>query len=205
MSDRPLLLSTRSAGKLAELRPLLLDAGWRVMDLGEAGIAEAPEEAGLEVFDTFEQNALVKARYFHGRSGLPAIADDSGLEVDALGGAPGVRSKRWSGRTDLSGVALDAANNARLLAAMEGIANRSARYVCAAAWVEDGREWVARGSVEGRITHTPSGVGGFGYDPYFFAIELGRTFGETARDEKEGVSHRGRAFRTLLEMVVARR
>ena len=205
MSAGPLLLSTRSAGKLAELRPLLCEAGWRVIDLAEAGIAESPEEAGLEDFETFEENALAKARYFHRRSGLPAIADDSGLEVDALGGAPGVRSKRWSGRTDLSGAALDAANNARLLSMLEGVRDRSARYVCAAAWVEEGREWVARGIVEGRVTQTPSGVGGFGYDPYFFSIELRRTFGETAREEKEGVSHRGRAFRTLLELVVARR
>jgi XTP/dITP diphosphohydrolase len=205
MSDPPLLLSTRSAGKLAELRPLLREAGWQVIDLGEAGIAESPEEDGLEVFETFEENALAKARYFHRRSGLTAIADDSGLEVDALGGAPGVRSKRWSGRTDLSGAALDAANNARLLAALEGVAERSARYVCAAAWVEGGRERVARGTVEGRVTEAPKGIGGFGYDPYFFSIELGRTFGETTREEKEGVSHRGRAFRTLLELVVATR
>jgi hypothetical protein len=113
----PWLIATRSAGKLRELRPIFADAGVRVIDLVEAGVAESPDEDAIEIHATFEANALAKARWFFARcGGLDVVADDSGLAVDALGGAPGVRSKRWSGRTDLHGEALDAANNAALLA-----------------------------------------------------------------------------------------
>ena len=99
MTRREILLATRSAGKLAELRPLFATAGWAVRDLAEAGLPELPEEDALEAYGTFEENARAKARYFHARSGgRPVVAEDSGLEVAALGGAPGVRSKRWSGR-----------------------------------------------------------------------------------------------------------
>src|SRR6185437_14496047 len=110
-----LLIATRSPGKLRELRPMLSARGFEAIDLTEANLDERPEEDGLEVFETFEANALAKARYFHARSALATVADDSGLMVDALGGAPGVRSKRWSGRPDLSGRALDEENNALLL------------------------------------------------------------------------------------------
>ena len=180
---------------------VLLEAqGFDVTDPGSLAIAESPREEQLEVFDTFEENALAKARYFAERSGLTTIADDSGLEVYALGGRPGVRSKRFSGRSDLHGRALDEANNALLLTTLAGHADRRARFVCAVALVEaDGREMVRRGETAGRITLAPRGEGGFGYDPYFESAELGRTFAEASIEDKERISHRGRALRSLLE------
>ena len=205
MSDRPLLLATRSAGKMRELRPMLERAGFRAVSLEDLDIVEDGAEAEVEAFATFEENALAKARYFFEVSGgIACVADDSGLEVAALGGRPGVRSKRWSGRDDLSGEALDVANNAALLAALEQASDLRARYVCAAAFVNlGGRELVARGETEGTIVRAPRGSGGFGYDPYFESAELGRTFGEASAGEKERVSHRGRAFHALLEQLRA--
>lgn len=201
----PLILATRSAGKLRELKPLFAARGLAVIDLAEAGVAELPDEDAVEAFDTFEANALAKARYFHAKTGKPAIADDSGIAVVGLGGAPGVRSKRWSGRTDLSGQALDDENNRLLLERLRGTSDRRAYYVCAAAYVDGAGELVARGEVHGRIIEAPRGVGGFGYDPYFFADELGETFGEASREAKERVSHRGRAFRALLDQLAVQR
>ena len=195
-----ILLGTRSAGKLREMRPLLEAAGLEVTDPGAVGIAETAREEQLEVFDTFEENALAKARYFAERTGLPTIADDSGLEVFALGGRPGVRSKRFSGRSDLHGRALDDANNTLLQAELAPHADRRARFVCAVALVSpDGQEMVRRGETAGRITHASRGGGGFGYDPYFESAELGKTFAEASIEEKERISHRGRALRALLE------
>lgn len=193
-----ILLATRSAGKLRELRPLFAARHVDIVDLDEAGIAESPDEDALELFDTFEENALAKARHFHALSGRPTVADDSGLAVVALGGAPGVRSKRWSGRADLTGQALDDENNRLLLERLHGVTDRRASYVCAAAYVGDDRAFVCRGEVQGRIAESAHGTGGFGYDPYFVADELGRTFGDASREDKERVSHRGRAFRALL-------
>lgn len=200
MTRREILLATRSAGKLAELRPLFAAAGWTVRDLGGAGLAEGSEEDALEAYDTFEENARAKARYFHLRSGgRPVVAEDSGLEVRALGGAPGVRSKRWSGRRELKGVALDEANNALLLERLAGAPDRRARYVCAAVYWDGERELVSRGETAGRIAETRGGgSGGFGYDPYFVSEELGRAFSEVTGEEKSRVSHRGRAIAALL-------
>jgi XTP/dITP diphosphohydrolase len=189
------LLATRSAGKLRELVPLFADAGIAAVTLDAAGIPESPDEDALEVHDSFEANALAKARWFFARAGgLPVVADDSGLEVAFLRGAPGVRTKRWSGRTDLSGQPLDDANNATLLAALAGAADRRARYVCVAAYVDAAGERTFRGESSGRITHAPRGQSGFGYDPFFLSDELGVTFAEADRATKERVSHRGRAF-----------
>ena len=194
-----LLLATRSSGKLKELAPLFADAGIEAITLDAAGIAESRAEDGLEVFETFEENALAKARYFRRLApGWMVVADDSGLEVAALGGAPGVRTKRFSGRTDLTGQALDDANNATLLDALEGAADRRARYVCVAAVIDDMGERTFRGETEGEILFAPSGDGGFGYDPLFLSDELGVTFAEVGRTEKERVSHRGRAFSALV-------
>ncbi|MEP6495142.1 MAG: RdgB/HAM1 family non-canonical purine NTP pyrophosphatase [bacterium] len=196
-----LLVATRSGGKLRELTPLFAARGIEAIDLTAAGVRESPDEEALETADSFEENALAKARYFHAMSGIPTVADDSGLAVDVLGGRPGVLSKRWSGRIDLAGQALDDENNRLLLATLEQherSASRRARYVCAAAYVDPRRELVCRGEVEGRIVDAARGAGGFGYDPYFFSDELGRTFGEVSREEKERVSHRARAFRALL-------
>lgn len=192
------LLATRSEGKLRELRALFAARGIKVIDLADAGIAESAAEESLEVHDTFEENALAKARHFYRVSGRPTVADDSGLVVDALGGQPGVHSKRWSGRDDLRGIALDDENNRLLLDRLAGVRDRRAYYVCVAAYVDGERELTRRGEVRGRIVESGSGTHGFGYDPFFFSDELGRTFGDATREEKEVVSHRGRAFRGLL-------
>ena len=174
--------------------------GVRVLDLVEAGVEESPAEAAIESFDTFEANALAKARYFFDRcGGLDVFADDSGLAVDALGGEPGVRSKRWSEQTELTGQGLDDANNARLLERIHGVADRRARFVCVAAWRGGAGEAVSRGEVVGRITEHASGTHGFGYDPYFLADELGMTLADATTEQKRIVSHRGRAFDALIE------
>lgn len=196
---RPLVLATRSAGKLRELVPLFAASGWDARTLADAGLVETPEEDALEVHATFEQNALAKARWFHARTGLPTVADDSGLAVEALGGAPGVRSKRWAERPELAGHALDAANNALLLERLAGVADRRARFVCAAAFVDGAREVVRLGECAGRILLAPvDGGHGFGYDPLFESDELGASFAAVSREEKGRVSHRARAFRALL-------
>ena len=206
-ADKPrsVLLATRSAGKIRELRPMFAAAGIDVLSLDDAGIATMPEEDALEDADTFEQNALAKSRYFHRASGIATVADDSGIEVAALGGRPGVHSKRWSGRSDLSGQELDDANNALLLERLAGSDDRRARYVCVAAYSDGDMEFAERGEVNGRIRHAARGSGGFGYDPFFESDELGRTFGEVTLEEKARVSHRARAFAKLLQRLTSRR
>jgi len=199
------VLATSSAGKLRELKPLFAARGVDVIDLAQAGIEETAEEDALEAFDTFEANALAKARFFNHRTGMPAVADDSGIAGVALGGRPGVLSKRRSGRSDLVGQALDDENNRLLLERLGGAADRRASYVCAAAFVDGRDELVTRGEVHGRIVENARGSGGFGYDPYFLSDELGRTFGEASREEKERVSHRARAFRALLDELARER
>jgi XTP/dITP diphosphohydrolase len=171
----------------------------KTVDLAGLEVEEdAVAEAEVEAFDSFEKNAVAKATYFYEVSGgVATIADDSGLEVVALGGAPGVRSRRWSE------AGTDAANNAKLVSSLTGVADRRARYVCAAAFVGLGRELVQRGAVEGQIVDVPRGAGGFGYDPYFVSAELGKTFAEASLAEKQGVSHRARAFRALLAAIAA--
>ncbi|HEU6450904.1 MAG TPA: non-canonical purine NTP pyrophosphatase [Gemmatimonadaceae bacterium] len=208
-----IVLATRSRDKLRELRPIFAAAGFGVLDLDAAGMPEerAVEEL-LERYETFEENALAKARHFFERSGgvRPVVADDSGLEVFALGGQPGVRSKRWSERSDLSGVALDAANNEKLLAELEKVERngsasaeaqaygRRGRYVCAAAYVDGQQERVFRGECAGHILAAPRGAGGFGYDPLFELEGTSYTFAEIERAAKERVSHRGKAFAQLV-------
>jgi XTP/dITP diphosphohydrolase len=194
-----ILLATRNEGKRRELVTLLEPLGSEVVSLRTLGLPETKEEESIESYDTFEENALAKARHFHSLGGLPTIADDSGLAVDALGGRPGVRSRRWSGRPDLEGAALDAANNALLVQMLAGVAERGARFVCAVAFVDGARELVRRGEVMGRIVDEPRGRSGFGYDPHFFSIELGKTFGEASEAEKARVGHRGRALRALCD------
>jgi XTP/dITP diphosphohydrolase len=205
MIGSPWVLATRNAGKVRELRALFAGAGIAVIDLLEAGIDERAEEDELEVHDTFEANALAKARYFAARAGgRPVVADDSGLEVLALGGEPGVRSKRWSGQPGLQGAALDQANNRLLLSRLSDEADWRARFVCAAAWISGEDALVARGEVPGTIVATAAGAEGFGYDPHFHATELGRTLAEATVAEKQRVSHRGRAFAGLLGALRAR-
>ena len=202
MSATALLVATRSEGKLREIRPMFQAAGLTLVSLDELGIDESDDDASLEPFETFEENAISKARYFYEVSGgIPTVADDSGLEVSALGGRPGVRSKRWAGRDDLRGLQLDDANNTALIAALDGMADTSARYVCVAAFVAVGLELTARGETTGSIVREARGSQGFGYDPYFLSSELGKTFGESSAAEKARVSHRGRAFRDLLARI----
>lgn len=196
---QPLVLATRSAGKIRELRALCADAGFATESLDDVGIEETSAEEGIEVFETFAENARAKARYFAERlPGRVVLAEDSGLSVIALGGAPGVHSKRWSASRN-TGAALDADNNAALVQRLEGVRDRSARYVCVAVIVAPGAEWSAEGRVEGEIAVAASGSGGFGYDPWFVSAELGKTFGDATPEEKAMVSHRARALRAVLD------
>jgi XTP/dITP diphosphohydrolase len=161
----------------------------------------APDLELEEPYETFEDNAFAKARAVVAATGLPAIADDSGLEVDALGGVPGVLSARYAGE-----VATDKENNAKLIAALSGVPEelRSARYRCVAVLVAvGGREWSATGTCEGTIVLEGRGTQGFGYDPYFVPRGESRTMGEIPLDEKLVFSHRGRAFRSLRERLHA--
>lgn len=154
----------------------------------------APGLALREPFDTFRANALAKARAVAEATGLPAIADDSGLEVDALDGRPGVMSARFSGEN-----ASDASNNAKLIEALRGVADRRARYRCVAVLVDGEREVVTEGECEGRIVDEGRGDLGFGYDPHFVPHGETRTMGEIPLSQKLTFSHRGRAFRSLAE------
>lgn len=206
MSGRTFLLATRSAGKLREFREIFLQHGIDVVDVGTLGIPETDAEEELEAFDTFEENALAKARYFFAVSGgLPTFADDSGLVVDSLGGEPGVISKRWSGRSDLTGKALDEANNQMLVRRMEDARRAdplrfttAGRYVSVAAFKDASGEVTRRGEVEGVVLSEPRGSGGFGYDAYFDSPAVGGTFAELSIDQTARLSHRSRAFAALL-------
>ncbi len=209
MSDRPrLLIATHSAHKLAELRELLRLERGELVSLDDLGITDDPDETG----QTFATNAQIKARFGARRTGLPTLADDSGLEVDALAGGPGVRTRRYAGAD-----ATDLDNNAKLLAALDGLLpeRRAARYVCVLALAlprrgADARAAVpirlVRGTTRGRIARAPKGTGGFGYDPIFEPAGEppgGRTFGEWSAAEKHAVSHRGRAARRMTPILRA--
>ena len=196
-----LLLATRSAHKVQEIRTILSGIPHlTVLDLDDIGLEWRDEEEALEPFDTFEENARSKAEYFHARTGLTTVADDSGLEVDALGGAPGVRSKRFAPVEGLTGHKLDQANNNYLverLGALE-LEKRTGQYVCVAALLGFTSQMiVTRGEARGLILTEPRGGAGFGYDPYFFEPDLDMTFAELHPDQKNELSHRGKAFRAL--------
>jgi XTP/dITP diphosphohydrolase len=192
-----LLLATRNAGKLAELRRLLHDAvpGVEVIGLGDvAAYPEAPETGA-----TFAENALLKAREAVRYTGLPAVADDSGIAVDALNGMPGVLSARWSGRHGD-----DDANTALLLGQLADVPDerRGAAFVCAAALVTpDGAEEVLQREWRGRVIHEKRGTNGFGYDPVFVPDGLQQTSAELDPAEKDARSHRGQAFAALVPVV----
>jgi XTP/dITP diphosphohydrolase len=198
-----LLIATRSAGKLKELGPLLAPLGATLHTLSDAGIRQDSEEEVLERFDTFEENALSKARYFYARSGIATVSDDSGLEVLALGARPGVHSKRWSGVSSPDDEELYELNRGKLLREMQGIGDRRARFVCVAAFVDGVKELVVRGETTGTILHAARGSGGFGYDPLFLSDDLGETLAECEAAVKESVSHRGRAFTELVKALRA--
>ena len=197
-----LLAATRSRGKQPEIRRVLEPAGVEVIFPDDAGLREDPIEDTLELAETFEGNARRKAEHFARRSGLPTVADDSGLEVFALGGAPGVRSRRWADAAG-SGEEIDAANNAELLRRLRGAPaqRRRARYRCVLVLLSEAGAMpqVFEGVATGSILEEPRGNGGFGYDPLFLSDDLGRTFGEATPEEKDAVSHRGRALRALAE------
>ena len=175
-------------------------SGHEVVFPDDLGLFETLEESLLELADSFEANARAKAEHFQRRSGLPTVADDSGLEVLFLGGAPGVRSKRWAGATGTA-AEVDAANNAELLRRLGGAPElkRSARYRCVLVLIRKlaGAPEVFDGSCAGRILEAPLGRAGFGYDPLFWSTDLGKSFGEATAEEKDRVSHRGRAFAAL--------
>lgn len=197
-----LLAATRSRGKQPEFRRVLEPAGVEVVFPDDVGLWENPIEDTLELAESFEGNARRKAEHFARLSGLPTVADDSGLEVFALGGAPGVRSRRWAGATG-SGAEVDAANNAELLRRLLGAteARRRARYRCVLVYLSQpgAVPQVFDGTCGGLVLEAPRGDGGFGYDPLFLSDDLGRTFGEVTAEEKDAVSHRGRALRSLAE------
>ncbi len=189
------VFASRNRHKVVQVAELLSDVELLTLD------DVAPDLELAEPFDTFEENALAKARAVTHATGLPAIADDSGLEVDALDGAPGVRSARYAGDG-----ATDDANNAKLVAALEGTPEdeRTCRYRCVAVYVEPGgRELVASGSCEGRVVLEGRGTLGFGYDPHVVPAGETRTMGEIPLAEKLRFSHRGRAFRALAGMLDA--
>lgn len=199
-----LLVATRNRGKQAELRCLLAPLNRELCFPDDIGIEESPDEDGLEVHDSFEANARAKAEWFRDRSGLDALADDSGLEVDALFGAPGVHSKRFAGSTGTE-ESVSGRNIAELLQRLRGVptAGRSARFRCVLVLAQAaggaGQEVMVEGSVEGRILDSPEGACGFGYDPVFWSTELAASFGGVSPDAKAAVSHRGRAVASLVK------
>jgi XTP/dITP diphosphohydrolase len=195
-----LFAATRSAGKQREIRRIIEPAGVRVLFPHDLGLAESAAEEALETAETFEDNTRRKAEYFARLVDLPTVADDSGLEVLALGGAPGVRSRRWAGASGTAGE-VDAANNAELLRRLAGKApeERKARYRCVLAFLSarDAVPEFFEGTCTGVVLDAPRGTGGFGYDPFFLSDDLGLTFGEATAEAKDAVSHRGRALRAF--------
>ena len=191
-----LVLASGNEGKLREFRRLLAPLGIEVIAQGELGVPEAPEP-----HVTFVENALAKARHASACTGLPALADDSGICVRALGGAPGVQSARYAGEPKS-----DARNNARLIADLAGVADRRAHYACVLVLVrhaDDPEPMIAEGRWHGVIVDEPRGSGGFGYDPHFLDEPSGLTGAELPLEQKNAVSHRGKAIRALLAQLAA--
>lgn len=182
------ILASKNKGKALELRSILKEH--EIITMAEAGYNYEIDENGK----TFEENALIKARFLANKSGFPCIADDSGLEVTALDMRPGIFSARYE--------TTDERRIRKLLFELQGVSDRSARFVsAAAACFPDGREFVCRGEVYGNITLEPRGTGGFGYDPVFESVESGKTFGEMSDIEKNEISHRRRAFEKLKKAI----
>lgn len=187
-----LILASNNAGKLKEFAQLLGPIGFELHPQGEFNVPEADEP-----FGTFVENALQKARHAARLTGLPALADDSGVCVNAFGGAPGVLSARFAGEPKS-----DARNNEKLIADLAAHADKSAYYYCVLVYVrhaDDPQPVIADGVWRGQIVDTPRGAGGFGYDPHFLLPEFGRTAAELAPEEKNAVSHRGQALRALVD------
>jgi len=188
---KKIVLATGNAGKLAEFQHLLAPLAIEVISQKSLGISDA-DETGL----SFIENAILKARHAASVSGLPAIADDSGLEVDALNGEPGIYSARYSGAD-----ATDQRNNAKLIVRLAGVAQRTARFHCVLAFMRHGGDpipFISHASWEGEILHEPRGANGFGYDPLFWVPELACSAAELGKEEKNRLSHRARAMQQLL-------
>jgi XTP/dITP diphosphohydrolase len=186
-----LVLASNNAGKLAEFAQLLAPLGFAIKSQRELDIPDAEEP-----FGTFVENALAKARHASQLSGLPALADDSGICIPALGGAPGVQSARYAGEPRS-----DAANNAKLVRDIAAHADKSAYYYCVLVMVrhaDDPQPIIADGVWHGQLIEQPRGQGGFGYDPYFFLPSLGKTAAELSSEEKNNLSHRGQALCALI-------
>ncbi len=198
MEMKRLVLASNNAGKLREFQALLAPLGWQVIPQGALGVAEAEEP-----YDTFIENALAKARHAALQTGLPALADDSGICLAALGGAPGVHSARFAGEPKS-----DSRNNSLMLEKLAGVTDRRAHYVCVLVFVRsagDPQPLIAEGEWHGEIVDTPRGGGGFGYDPYFWLREYGMTAAELTAEQKNATSHRGLACKALLQRLVAAR
>ena len=187
-----LVIASNNPGKLREFQFLLQPLGIEVLTQAQLGISEAEEP-----HVTFIENALAKARHVSRLSGLPALADDSGICVTALGGAPGVLSARYAGEPKS-----DRSNNEKLLREMQGVTDRRAHYYCVLVLLhhaDDPQPLIAEGEWHGEIAHGERGDGGFGYDPLFWLPSLNKMSAELSRDEKHAISHRGQALRVLLE------
>ena len=197
---RKLVLASSNPGKLREFRQMLAPLGIETVPQSELGIAEADEP-----HRTFIENALAKARHASSHSGLPAFADDSGICVAALGGAPGVQSARYAGLIG-GREEQDERNNQKLVAALKDKTDRHAHYYCVIVLVRhatDPEPIIAEGRWHGEVVATPSGAGGFGYDPYFLLPDLGKTAAALMPDEKNAISHRGRALARLVAQLRA--
>ncbi|GAB3111330.1 RdgB/HAM1 family non-canonical purine NTP pyrophosphatase [Aestuariicella hydrocarbonica] len=195
-----IVLASGNAGKLKEFQSLLTDCGLEVVPQSEFNVSDA-EETGL----SFVENAILKARHACRATGLPAIADDSGLEVDALMGKPGIYSSRFAG---VEGAERDSANNAKLINSLQGLTqkDRSARFQCVLVYMrhaEDPTPIICQGSWEGQIQHQISGEGGFGYDPLFYVPERDCSAAELSKADKNSLSHRGKAMQLLLQTLTA--
>jgi XTP/dITP diphosphohydrolase len=205
-----LLIATRSEGKTREIRELLHGLPFELVFPADLHLPRIPAEDELEGGHSYGANAVSKARHFAERSGLATCADDSGLEVDALGGMPGIHSAHFAdaGLHRTPTPAQDRANNALLLEKLEGVpaARRTARYRCVLAYLRTAmsKPELVEATCEGHILLEPRGQGGFGYDPLFFSSDLQMSFGEAAPPAKHRVSHRGRAFRALAEVLLRR-
>lgn len=197
-TPQKVVLASGNAGKLKEFFRILGDAGFEIVAQSEFDVKDVPE-TGL----TFVENAIIKARNAAQQTGLPALADDSGIEVDALNGQPGIYSARYSGNGDV-------ANNEKLLAEMKDIPDdqRTARFRCCIVYMrhaDDPSPLIADASWEGQIMHELSGANGFGYDPLFFVPSHGKSSAELSADEKNGISHRGKALQQLLTLMESSR
>ena len=195
--NRSLLVATTNPGKIREIGELLADLPFLVLSLADLPESyPAPDETG----ETYEENALLKADYYHRRTRMLTLADDSGISVDALNGGPGVYSARYAGEGASSAMMV-----AKLLSELEGVpaSERSAHFTCAVAIVGDGVREVFEGRCDGMIATAPQGAGGFGYDPVFIDPQSGRTFAEVSSEEKATRSHRGLALRRVREFLLA--